>query len=230
MMIYQEWLSVLLLTGAGLCIGSFISWMAERKPFLISGTISKKPDLNFSNFSLLPWLTVLFAGSIFFSLSILELSAVEAGRQAFFFSFLLAVTVFDLKYRLIPNRLVLIGITVWLIFVVSDSVPFIDSLLAGTCAAFILLLIRWLGFWLYQQAGMGIGDVKLLFIMGLFLEWEVFWILYLAITAGGFWAGAGLWLKKTDKNSRLPFAPFLLLGSLLAMFIFPYNQLLALWM
>ena len=73
------------------------------------------------------------------------------------------------------------------------------------------------------------GDVKLLFVMGLFLEWEAFWALYLAVTIGGVWSIAGMWLKHIDIKSRLPFAPFLWAGSLVAIFLLPFHRFLELW-
>lgn len=220
---------VLFFTGAGLGIGSCISWLVERKPYLLSSSIPKKPDVNLSSFSILSWLTMLLTGSIFYALGILGLPATEVALHASFLILMLAVTVFDLKYQLIPNRLILAGITAWCILAVTGVVPFISSLLAGASAASVLLLIRRLGYWLYKKAGMGMGDVKLLFFMGLFLEWEVIWALYLAIAAGGLYSGAGLLLQKIDRNGSLPFAPFLLIGSLSTFFL-PFNRVQALWM
>lgn len=222
-------MAVLFFTGAGLGIGGCISWLAERKPHLVSNSIPKKPDMIFSSFSILSWLTILLTGSIFYALGISGLPAAEVALHASFLTLMLAGTVFDLKYQLIPNRLILAGITAWCVLAVTGVVPFIPSLPAGVSAASILLLIRRLGFWLYQKAGMGMGDVKLLFIMGLFLEWEVFWALYLAIAAGGLYSGAGLLLQKIDRNGRLPFAPFLLTGSL-SVFFLPFSRVQALWM
>ena len=66
---------------------------------------------------------------------------------------------------------------------------------------------------------MGIGDIKLAFLMGLFLGWpNILVALFLAFLIG---AAVGLILialsKKTFK-SEVPFAPFLVTGTLLAMF------------
>lgn len=149
--------------------------------------------------------------------------------HALFLSLISVIAAIDFKNQLIPNRLILLSIVVWGVLAWLGFVSFADPLLPAISAVLTLLLIRWTGFWLYQKPGMGMGDVKLLFVMGLFLEWEVFWALYLAITAGGVWAIAGIWLKSIDIKSRLPFAPFLLVGSLLAIFFFPFNRFLELW-
>lgn len=77
---------------------------------------------------------------------------------------------------------------------------------------------------------MGMGDVKLVFLIGLFLQWDVYWILYLAILCGGIWAIMGLSLRSLNQSPRLAFAPFLGIGILLNIFFLPLNKFLSLWM
>ena len=67
---------------------------------------------------------------------------------------------------------------------------------------------------------MGFGDVKLAFFMGLFLGWpDILVGLFAAFMLGGI-IGMGLIVcgKKTMK-SQVPFGPFLVTGTFIAMFL-----------
>jgi leader peptidase (prepilin peptidase)/N-methyltransferase len=67
---------------------------------------------------------------------------------------------------------------------------------------------------------MGGGDIKLAFVLGLFLGFpNIIVALYLAFLTG---AIGGiiliLWKKKSPKKAILPFGPFLIIGTLVCLF------------
>ena len=126
---------------------------------------------------------------------------------------LVVVTATDLEYRLIPNRvvgpasvLVLAGMTV--------AKPSPQWAIAGVAAAAFLLV-----FGLISPQGMGMGDVKLAFLMGAALGWAVAPALMVASLASLVPAivilvrhgGAG-------RKVGFSFGPFLALGSVVALF------------
>jgi leader peptidase (prepilin peptidase)/N-methyltransferase len=83
---------------------------------------------------------------------------------------------------------------------------------AGIAGGFLLLAA------LINPAGMGMGDVKLLFVMGLFLGRPVFVALFLALL-GPVFTGIVLARRhgvKAARKSALPFGPYLALGALIA--------------
>jgi len=67
---------------------------------------------------------------------------------------------------------------------------------------------------------MGVGDIKLAFLIGLLLGWpNTLLALFLAFLIGAI-IGLGLIiLKKKTIKSELPFGPFLILGIYLALFL-----------
>ena len=66
---------------------------------------------------------------------------------------------------------------------------------------------------------MGFGDVKLAFFMGLFLSWpNILVALFLAFFLGAAIGVALIFFKKKDMKSEVPFAPFLITGTFLALF------------
>jgi len=72
---------------------------------------------------------------------------------------------------------------------------------------------------LTRGKGMGIGDIKLAFLMGLFLGWmDILVALFVAFFSGAI-IGIGLiLLKKKKMKSEVPFGPFLVAGTFIALF------------
>jgi prepilin signal peptidase PulO-like enzyme (type II secretory pathway) len=127
---------------------------------------------------------------------------------------LLIVTATDLEYRLIPNRvvgpaalLVLGGMTI-----AHPSPVWAISALAA--AAFLLV------FSLISPQGMGMGDVKLAFLMGAALGTSVVAALVIASMASLVPSVAILVRHgRAGRKVGFPFGPFLALGSVVALFV-----------
>jgi leader peptidase (prepilin peptidase)/N-methyltransferase len=126
----------------------------------------------------------------------------------------IAIFVFDLKHYIIPDGFVFSGILVSIIWIVYSGGG-IDYLISATCSALFFFII-----WLFSKGmAMGFGDVKLAFLLGLILG-------YPNIIVGvflGFLFGAIIGLimvifQKRQIKSEVPFAPFLLAGSFIAIF------------
>lgn len=127
-----------------------------------------------------------------------------------------AAVVTDLRCYMIPNRLVttaaLVGVTLRLV----QGDPLLSWAAPALAALTALLAVRGFGTRLFQRPGLGMGDVKLGALMGLYLGWSVFWTLYLAFVLGGAVGAMGLLTGHLRRGMRLPFAPFLAAGALLA--------------
>jgi prepilin signal peptidase PulO-like enzyme (type II secretory pathway) len=154
-----------------------------------------------------------FLDSFIFSLSFLYYAAM--------FSILLIIAVYDLRHKIIPDTLALIfGVSAFLgMFLFSNAsfhphIPSLIEFLSGVIVAAPFALI-WL---LSRGAWMGLGDAKLALGLG--------WLLGLSRVLSGvvvaFWSGAiiGLALlvlsKKHGMKSEIPFAPFLVFGTMIA--------------
>lgn len=127
------------------------------------------------------------------------------------------ITVFftDLKYGIIPDAVLYPAIAVAVIFNFQSSI--VNYFLSGL-GAFLFLLSLHL---LTKGRGMGFGDVKLAFLMGLFLGFpKIVAAFYIAFLTG---AIVGLiliiWKKKRLLGSTIPFGPFLVLGTFLSLFL-----------
>ena len=135
-------------------------------------------------------------------------------RYSILAAMLAVATASDMKWRLVPNALVICGSAVALLLLFVGALPSAgEAVGAAVSAAGLLLGARVGGTLVFGRPGMGMGDVKLAFAVGLFMGWQVLWALYLAVLVGGLVAGAGLLLQGWSRRARLPFAPFIAAGT-----------------
>jgi leader peptidase (prepilin peptidase)/N-methyltransferase len=86
--------------------------------------------------------------------------------------------------------------------------------------AAILLAVRWGWKRLTGVDGMGLGDVKMLAMIGAFLGWRHVWlVLFLASLAGALIGVALMLVQRRSFQSRLPFGTFLALAAYLSSLI-----------
>jgi leader peptidase (prepilin peptidase)/N-methyltransferase len=135
-----------------------------------------------------------------------------------FAAVLVAVAAIDLEHRIVPNRIVIPAAVFGLVAAALVDFGQLPELLIAGAAAFTALLLAALAY----PGGMGMGDVKLAGIMGLYLGAAVAPALLAAFAAG---AGVGLAILARDgasaRKRALPFAPFLALGGLVGLLIGP---------
>ncbi len=130
--------------------------------------------------------------------------------------FLIIIFVYDFKHYIIPDKVIFPAIGLAFIYnLLTTNYLLLNTLLAalGASAFFLSIYLISRGKW------MGFGDVKLSFLMGLILGFpNILVALFFAFFTG---AITGLILiaqsKKTLK-SMVPFGPFLVFGTFLAMF------------
>ncbi len=125
----------------------------------------------------------------------------------------------DLEHRIIPNRITALGAVLALVLGLAlDPAGESERLIAGAGAGGFLLVAA-----LAYPGGMGMGDVKLAGMMGLFLGAAVAPALLIALVAGVA-LGAVVIARKGAREGRktaVPFGPFLALGALFAVFAGP---------
>lgn len=135
----------------------------------------------------------------------------------YFIGVLIVVFLYDLKYFLIPDIVIYPTIAVTLLWdtaLLFDKQPFWNYLMSAIIPAsfFLSLIIVSRGRW------MGMGDVKLAFLLGLFLGFpKILLALFLAFTLGSF-VGLGLIIfKKYTLKTPIPFGTFLTFASFITL-------------
>jgi leader peptidase (prepilin peptidase)/N-methyltransferase len=131
-------------------------------------------------------------------------------------TFLVPVALIDLEHRIIPNRLsAAAGVTALAIAALVDPGSLPERLIAAAAAGGAFLAIA-----LAAPGGMGMGDVKLVGVLGLYLGTGVVPAVFVALVAGCL-AGAGVMARRgvaRGRRTAIPFGPFLALGGLVAVF------------
>jgi leader peptidase (prepilin peptidase)/N-methyltransferase len=116
----------------------------------------------------------------------------------------------DLEHRIIPNKITVPGAVAAIAITAATHPHQLPQHLIAGAAAFLFLFIAAIAY----PGGMGMGDVKLAGVMGLFLGKSVGPALLIGMLAGSVF-GIGVMAKKGAKEGRktkVPFGPFLALG------------------
>jgi leader peptidase (prepilin peptidase)/N-methyltransferase len=137
---------------------------------------------------------------------------------------LLVVSIIDLEHYLIPNRVVYPTIALALPLLagaaaLEHSWDRLEHALIGGAAAWALLLVVHL----ISPRGMGFGDVRLSFVLGLYLGWlgadHVALGLFLGFLLGSVAGIALVVVRRRSRKEAIPFGPFLAAGAMVAVLV-----------
>jgi leader peptidase (prepilin peptidase)/N-methyltransferase len=145
----------------------------------------------------------------------------QAAAAALFGALLLALAAIDHEHYLLPDVITLPGLGIGLL--VSLWAPWIgwrDALLGAAVGGGGLWLLAQAWILFRREEGMGLGDVKMLAMIGAFLGWKgVVVTVFLASFAGAALGLALIARGRLDLRSKLPFGVFLAAGALVALFV-----------
>ncbi len=157
---------------------------------------------------------------------------------------LIVITLIDLKHMIIPNVITVPGAVIGLLynalmtdwersrdllgafsfslenfFGVLNEVPFLDSVFGLIIGGGLLFLVAFLYVIIRKTEGMGMGDVKLLAMIGAFLGWKgVVFVMLVSSLLGTLTGLAIILYKKGDLKYALPFGPFLSIAAVIYIF------------
>jgi len=171
--------------------------------------------------------------AIIFVLVALTISNNSTGVYLLLIScFLIVIFVYDLKHYIIPDKVIYPAIAITFLyqlfrilnlgfvsnfeFRISNFKTLINPLASALFASafFLLIVLVSRGKW------MGVGDIKLAFLMGLFLGFPKILVALFSAFLFGAIIGLGLIiLKKKTLKSEVPFGPFLITGTFIAIFL-----------
>jgi leader peptidase (prepilin peptidase)/N-methyltransferase len=227
---------------SGLCLGSFLNVVAYRLPAGLSlvtpgsacpgcGTAIRPYD----NVPVVSWLVLGghcracdtrisarypliegLTGALFAAVAIAQASSSKVWLDLIFVAALVAITFIDLDHQVIPNRIVApLALAAVVLTAIFQPHHLAEHLIAGAAAGGFLLAAV-----LAYPAGMGMGDVKLAAVMGLVLGRAVAPAMFVALISGTL-VGAVVMARKgvhEGRKTRIPFGPFLALGSVVGLF------------
>jgi leader peptidase (prepilin peptidase)/N-methyltransferase len=140
-----------------------------------------------------------------------------AAVRVLFACALIVLFVTDLQHKILPNVITVPGIVIG--FACSLFVPpgWRDSLIGIVAGGGVLFALAEAYYRVRGQEGLGMGDVKLLGMIGAFLGWKlVLLTLVLASFAGSLAGGVMIASGRGSMKYALPFGTFLAVGALVA--------------
>lgn len=133
---------------------------------------------------------------------------------------LIALTFIDFDTQLLPDSITLPLLWLGLFCNLHTGFTSLSSAVIGAMVGYLLL---WSIYWVFKlltgKEGMGYGDFKLLAAIGAWFGWQLLPAVILLSSVVGSVIGIGLIVfKGRDRQTAIPFGPFLALGGIAALF------------
>lgn len=136
------------------------------------------------------------------------------GVRLVFTAMLIVLFAIDWDVQRLPDVITLPGLAIGLAASVALPPGIVSSLEGAALGAAILLLLRWGWHRATGVDAMGLGDVKMLAMIGAFLGWQQVWlVLFLSSLAGALIGILLATLRGRSLQSRMPFGTFLALAA-----------------
>lgn len=147
----------------------------------------------------------------------------EIARVLLVISVLWACAWVDVKSRIIPNKILLIGLLIRCALIAGESILSpgeVKYILLSSIVAAIALFIGSFLCRLVSHDSIGFGDVKLLAFMGFCLQNDRIWgAIFLSAIVAFVYSLYLVLCKKANRKTEIPFAPLLLVGTIAASII-----------
>jgi leader peptidase (prepilin peptidase) / N-methyltransferase len=138
-------------------------------------------------------------------------------------SLLVIILVTDLVYMLIPNRILLFFLPIFILERIYIPLDSLWSSIIGSFGAFFILFTVGI----ISNGGIGGGDIKLFGVLGLALGWKLILITFIiACFTGTLWGGIAMKASKSKNSNPFPFGPCIAIGCLASYF---YSEELIHW-
>jgi leader peptidase (prepilin peptidase) / N-methyltransferase len=138
-------------------------------------------------------------------------------------SMLMIIFVSDIHYMLIPNKVLVFFLPLFIISrIIEPLAPWWSPILGAILGFFIIAIII-----LVSRGGMGAGDMKLFAVLGIVLGYkQVLLAFFLSCVIGAIIGMLLLSFKRIDRKQPVPFGPYIVVGTLLAYF---YGETIVNW-
>jgi leader peptidase (prepilin peptidase) / N-methyltransferase len=130
---------------------------------------------------------------------------------------MIVLFVIDLQHKILPNVITLPGIVAGLLLSVVAGPGWQASVIGIAAGGGLLWAIAETYYRLRKQEGLGMGDVKMLAMIGAFLGWKLMLLTLVLASFSGTIVGVGVLIaKKESLKYALPFGTFLAVGAIAA--------------
>jgi len=238
-------LRLVLGAAIGLCIGSFLNVVIYRLP--IGQSIVTPPSRCrncgyqlqwYDNIPVLSWLFLrgrcrkcgvgvsiqypiveLVTGALFVLVIWMTPPGPLLATRLILVCILIALFGIDLEHQILPNVITLPGIAIGVLLSLIAPPGWKDALIGALLGGGVLYAIAGAYYLWRREEGMGMGDVKMLAMIGAFLGWKAVLVtLVLSSFAGAIIGLALMAAQRGTMKFALPFGTFLAIGAIVAMF------------
>lgn len=130
---------------------------------------------------------------------------------------LIVLFAIDLEHHLLPNAITLPGIVVGFVFSLFTEPGWMASLVGLLGGGGVLYLIAICYYWVRHEEGLGMGDPKMLAMIGAFLGWQLTLVTLMLASLTGTVVGVGMIAaRRGTMKYALPFGCFLAVGAAIA--------------
>jgi leader peptidase (prepilin peptidase)/N-methyltransferase len=130
---------------------------------------------------------------------------------------MIVLFVIDLQHKILPNVITLPGIVVGFLLSFVVEPGWLSSLIGIAAGGGVLWLIAEGYYRLRKEEGLGMGDVKMLGMIGAFLGWKLMLLTLILASFSGTLVGIFLLIvRKQTLKYALPFGTFLAVGAVVA--------------
>lgn len=137
--------------------------------------------------------------------------------------FLIPIGAIDLEKRIIPNKILLVMLGIRALLLAGDLLAYPTYAKELLISAFGGMLLGFLVFLLaygLSRKSIGLGDVKLVAVLGFYLGMSLVWTVMVAgLLLAGIYSCIQLARKKVSMKDAIPLAPFLAAGTILIMLL-----------
>jgi leader peptidase (prepilin peptidase) / N-methyltransferase len=135
---------------------------------------------------------------------------------------LIVLFAIDLEHQLLPNAITLPGIVVGFLFSLFTEPGWVSSLIGILVGGGVLFAIAEVYYRVRHEEGLGMGDVKMLAMVGAFLGWQLTLLTLMLASLSGTVIGLVLIVtKRGGLKYALPFGTFIALGAAVAATVGP---------
>lgn len=213
----------------GIFVGIFANWaikrMSEEKPVLSKEFFSKFKLDSKSNYLIIALIVLIYISLVYvYGIKETIIANLDLIKYFILAPSLIIIFVIDYRLQIIPNRLNLTlleaGMAFAFLYGLSNIAISINMILGMLAGAGIFALITLIGGIVYGKEAMGLGDVKLMGVLGLFFGLSnVIVITLMAFLIGAIISVLLLAIRAKKTDQYIPFGPFIVIATFISMYV-----------